>query len=136
MKYSLFINETCILDLSYIESLFKLPQYQDYVMQALVQEIQAADLDHHNDDFQIIDVRTIPEIATGRIETAYAMPLASMPMRMTEIRSDKKVVIVCRSGARSAQACMFLKQNGFDNVYNLQGGMIGWVRANKPLTTG
>lgn len=105
-------------------------------MQALVQEIQPTELDHHNDDFQIIDVREIPEMAAGRIETAYPMPLASMPMRMSELKSDKKIVIVCRSGARSAQACMFLQQNGFDNVYNLRGGMMGWVRADKPLTAG
>ena len=105
-------------------------------MQALVQEIQPTELDHTDDNFQIIDVREIPEISMGRIETAYPMPLASMPMRMSELKSDKKIVIVCRSGARSAQACMFLQQNGFDNVYNLRGGMMGWVRADKPLTTG
>ena len=105
-------------------------------MQLLVQEIQPTELDHHSDDFQIIDVREIPEIAAGKIETSYAMPLASMPMRISEINSEKKVVIVCRSGARSAQACMFLQQNGFDNVYNLRGGMIGWVRADKPLIAG
>lgn len=105
-------------------------------MQALVQEIQPTELDHTDENFQIIDVREIPEISMGRIETAQPMPLASMPMRMSELKTDKKIVIVCRSGARSAQACMFLQQNGFDNVYNLRGGMMGWVRADKPLTAG
>jgi len=103
-------------------------------MQVLVQEIQPTELDHHCDDYQIIDVREIPEIAAGKIETAYAMPMASIPMRLSEFNTDKKIVMVCRSGARSAQACMYLQQNGFDNVYNLRGGMIGWVRADKPLT--
>ncbi len=105
-------------------------------MRPLVQEIQPTELDPTNDDFQIVDVREIPEIAAGKIENAQPMPLASIPMRLSELRSDKKIIMVCRSGARSAQACMFLQQKGFDNVYNLRGGMIGWVRAAKPLTTG
>ena len=102
-------------------------------MQALVQEIQPSELDHTNDEYQIFDVREIPEIAAGKIETAHTMPMASIPMRLSEFNSDKKIVLVCRSGARSAQVCMFLQQNGFDNVYNLRGGMIGWLRADKPL---
>lgn len=102
-------------------------------MQAFVQEIQPDALDHTSDEYQIIDVREMPEIAAGKIETAQAMPMASIPMRLSEFDSDKKIIMVCRSGARSAQCCMFLQQNGFDNVYNLKGGMIGWVQAEKPL---
>lgn len=102
-------------------------------MQPLIQEIQPTELDHTSSDYQIIDVREIPEIAAGKIETAQAIPMASIPMRLSEFDTGKKIVLVCRSGARSAQVCMFLQQNGFDNVYNLRGGMIGWVRAEKPL---
>ena len=102
-------------------------------MQSMIQEIQPVELDHHSDDYQIIDVREIQEISAGKIETAAAMPMASIPMRLSEFNTDKKIVLVCRSGARSAQCCMFLQQNGFDNVYNLRGGMMGWVQANKPL---
>jgi len=40
-----------------------------------------------------------------------------------------KLVIICRSGARSAQACLFLKQQGFSDVHNLRGGMMGWVQS-------
>jgi rhodanese-related sulfurtransferase len=40
--------------------------------------------------------------------------------------------MVCRSGARSAQACMFLQQQGFSNVFNLRGGMIAWVQGGFP----
>jgi len=42
--------------------------------------------------------------------------------------------MVCRSGARSAQACMFLQQQGYDNVFNLRGGMMAW--ANNGLEIG
>ena len=105
-------------------------------MYPMIQEIHPTELDHHSDDYQIIDIREIPEINAGKIETAAVMPMASIPMRLSEMNTDKKIVLVCRSGARSAQACMFLQQNGFDNVYNLRGGVMGWVQANKPLMAG
>ncbi len=103
-------------------------------MQISIQDIQPMELDPTDEDFLIVDVRERSELAAGKIENAYPMPLASLPMRMSELKNNKKIIMVCRSGARSAQACMFLQQNGFDNVYNLRGGMIGWVRAEKPLT--
>jgi rhodanese-related sulfurtransferase len=40
--------------------------------------------------------------------------------------------MVCRSGARSAQACQFLQQQGYSNVYNLRGGMMRWVQSGLP----
>jgi len=105
-------------------------------MQPLIQEIQPSELDHTDQNFQIVDIREIPELAAGKIETAETMPMASIPMRLAEFDRDRKIVLVCRSGARSAQACMFLQQQGFDNVFNLRGGMIGWLRAAKPFIRG
>ncbi len=50
-----------------------------------------------------------------------------IPLRISEFKRDEKLVLVCRSGARSAQACMFMQQQGYDNVFNLRGGMIAWA---------
>ena len=87
-----------------------------------------------NDGLVIIDVREMHEISRGTIEGAIAMPMASIPVRLNEIPKDKEVVFICRSGARSGQVCMFLGQHGYDNVINLRGGMIGWVRSgNEPV---
>lgn len=77
--------------------------------------------------FRVIDVRQMDEIAQGTVPKAEALPLSILPAKMHDLPKDEKLVLVCRSGARSAQACMFLQQQGFSNVYNLRGGMIGWI---------
>jgi rhodanese-related sulfurtransferase len=78
---------------------------------------------------RVIDVRGMGEIASGTVAGAEAVPLHTLPVRVGEFSRDEKLVFICRSGARSAQACMFLLQQGYENVYNLRGGMIGWVQS-------
>jgi rhodanese-related sulfurtransferase len=63
------------------------------------------------------------------VPKAEALPLHTLPARVQDFSREEKLVMVCRSGARSAQACMFLQQQGFSNVYNLRGGMIGWAQS-------
>ena len=88
------------------------------------------DADHK---LRVIDVRQMQEIATGTVPKAEALPLHTLPGRIHELSPAEKLVIICRSGARSAQACMYLQQNGFSNVYNLRGGMMGWMQHGLPL---
>jgi rhodanese-related sulfurtransferase len=83
--------------------------------------------------FRVIDVREMPEIAQGTTPRAEPLPLATLPVRLSEFRPDEKLVIICRSGARSAQACMFMQQQGFKNVYNLRGGMMSWAHNSLPI---
>lgn len=103
-----------------------------------IKEIEAAELadwmETNADHFNIIDVREMGEIYAGTIEGAKAMPLATVPLKMSELDKDKTLVMICRSGARSAQACAFLQQQGFDNVVNLRGGMFAWAGAGKPIS--
>lgn len=82
--------------------------------------------------FRVIDVREFSEMAAGMIPGAEPMPLATVPVRLSELGQDEKLVFVCRSGARSAQACMFLMQRGYEKVYNLRGGMMGWSASGLP----
>ena len=82
---------------------------------------------------RVIDVRQPQEIAMGTLPNAEALPLHTLPERMHELSPAEKLVFICRSGARSAQACMFLQQNGFSDVYNLRGGMMGWMRHGLPM---
>lgn len=85
-------------------------------------------IDSGENKLKIVDVREISEMAKGIIPGAVAMPLASLPARIHELSAEEDIVIVCRSGARSAQACMFLAQRGFKNTYNLRGGMMAWAQ--------
>jgi len=77
----------------------------------------------------LIDVRSPQEMAGASIPNGKPLPLNLLPLRVNEVPTDEKVVFYCRSGARSAQACMYLAQQGYDNVYNLHGGIINWVRS-------
>lgn len=77
----------------------------------------------------VIDVRTDVEFAQGAIAGAKHLPLHMLPLVADQMENQKPVVLVCRSGARSAQACSFLSSKGFTNVYNLRGGMMAWAQA-------
>lgn len=97
-----------------------------------VKEIDAKDLaswmEDRSGDFRIIDVREPMEIAQGSIPGAEPIPMSVLGNRINEIGQDKDVVFICRSGARSGQVCAYLAQNGYENVYNLRGGVIGWAQ--------
>jgi len=102
-----------------------------------VKEIEAPELakwlDEEGIKLRVIDVRQHPEIAAGTVPGAEAVPLHTLPMKIRDLPREEKLVLVCRSGARSAQACMFLAQQGFDNVYNLRGGMMAWAQNGQPI---
>jgi rhodanese-related sulfurtransferase len=83
----------------------------------------------NRDDVVLIDVREDSEYAEGHIPGAVLIPLGQIPDRLGEIPQDKTVIAVCRSGNRSSQAANFLRQQGFDNVHNMQGGMLAWGQA-------
>ena len=74
----------------------------------------------------LLDVREPDEFAAYRIEGATLIPMRTIPARLHELDRRADVVMICRSGARSYHAGMFLKQNGFERVYNLAGGVIAW----------
>jgi rhodanese-related sulfurtransferase len=101
-----------------------------------IKEIDAPEfaqwLNDAHPDLRVIDVRQMEEIAQGTVPKAQALPLHTLPAKVQDLSKQEKLVIVCRSGARSAQACMFLQQQGFSNVYNLRGGMMGWVQSGFP----
>ncbi len=81
----------------------------------------------------LVDVRSPAEMNQGMIENAEPLPMHLVPLRPPEPKPDEKLVIYCRSGARSAQVCAFLAQRGVTNIYNLRGGVIAWQSAGLPL---
>lgn len=95
-----------------------------------MKEISVADLKKMIDggeDFQLIDVREPNEYEVAEIG-GELIPLATIPDNVDKISRDKKVVVHCRSGKRSANAIQFLEQqHGFDNLYNLEGGILAWA---------
>ena len=76
----------------------------------------------------LLDVREPDEFASYRIEGSKLVPMRTIPARLHELDRRADVVMICRSGARSYHAGQFLRQNGFERVYNLAGGVIAWSR--------
>lgn len=81
----------------------------------------------------ILDVRQPDEWAAGHIPNATLIPLPELADRVNEVPSDREVIIVCRSGNRSAQARDLLKEAGFTNVTSMAGGMNDWTAAGYPV---
>jgi rhodanese-related sulfurtransferase len=102
-----------------------------------IREIDAPELarwmDEHPEKPRVLDVRQFPEIAAGTVPGAEPVPLHTLPLRLSELDPAEKLVVVCRSGQRSAQACMFLAQQGFANVFNLRGGLMSWAQHGQPI---
>ncbi len=81
----------------------------------------------------LLDIRTPAEVAQGVIPQAQLLPMHLLPLRLNELPQDQDLVIYCRSGARSYQACAYMMQQGWDRVINLRGGIIAWVRHGYPI---
>ena len=80
-------------------------------------------------DSVILDVRTPEEYQAGHIPNAKLINIQNpheFMNKLSELDSSKKYYVYCRSGARSAQACQLLKQQGISDCYNLLGGVIEW----------
>nr|CAA6806768.1 MAG: Sulfurtransferase [uncultured Thiotrichaceae bacterium] len=84
---------------------------------------------------RLIDVRSDAEFKQGIIEGGEFMPLHTLPLKMNELgnKDNETLVIYCRSGARSAQACMYLKQNADIEAINLRGGIISWHQSGNAV---
>ncbi|MCI0181816.1 rhodanese-like domain-containing protein [Sulfoacidibacillus ferrooxidans] len=76
-----------------------------------------------HDKVKVIDVREISEYREGHIEGSVLIPLDELPYRLHEIEPHDEIVVVCKSGNRSSQACTILQQRGFTNVRSLVGGL-------------
>ena len=83
----------------------------------------------------VLDVREADEFSNGHLLNAKHIPVGKLRERIGELERyrDKPMVVVCRSGQRSATACMLLGREKFTQVYNLAGGVLAWQKANLPL---
>ena len=82
----------------------------------------------------LLDVRHQDEWDAGHAPTAILVPLDQLGDRYTELPTDEPIVVICRSGARSARATEALVSAGY-NAVNLAGGMKAWVADGLPCVT-
>ncbi|KAB1063792.1 rhodanese-like domain-containing protein [Salibacter halophilus] len=82
----------------------------------------------NNPDAVLIDVRTPGEFESGHIPNAVNLNLQdpAFQSELQKLDKSKKYLVYCRSGARSFNACNIMTNSGFDDVTNLQGGIVSW----------
>ncbi|GMR08684.1 MAG: rhodanese-like domain-containing protein [Gammaproteobacteria bacterium] len=90
----------------------------------------------NHDDAVIVDVREDKEFKEGHIVNSVHIPMGNIGDHLQDLGKykDKPIVIACRSGNRSGTVCNTLKKEGFNNVYNLAGGLLAWKNENYPVT--
>jgi len=101
-------------------------------------EVQPHWLEEHLRDVQIVDVREPDEFngPLGHVPGARLLPLGGLVASANQLSKEKPIVTVCRSGARSAQATVLLRNAGFPKVANLAGGMLRWRGQRLPVEGG
>lgn len=77
-------------------------------------------------EYYYVDVRTPGEFSTKKIKGFKNIPLNDLANRMDQIPKDKKIVVICQSGARSTAASRQLKKAGYNDIFNVTGGMNLW----------
>jgi adenylyltransferase/sulfurtransferase len=79
------------------------------------------------EDLLILDVRNPEEFQICRIPGSVLLPLPELPQRFQELDQTHEIIVHCKSGMRSLKAQNFLRQQGFQNVTNLKGGILAWA---------
>ena len=99
-----------------------------------IDSIAALQLINHKNAI-ILDVREEKEFSGGHILNAKLIPLGKLTERIGELERNRAqpIVVMCRSGQRSAAACVLLGKHGFAQAYNLTGGVQAWQKAGLPL---
>ncbi|WP_104119238.1 rhodanese-like domain-containing protein [Arthrobacter sp. B1805] len=96
-------------------------------------EISVTETNQRRTQARILDVREDVEVASGMIPGALHMPMSEIPNRVDELESSTPLIVVCRSGNRSAHVADALTAAGF-TADTMTGGMIAWARAGLPTT--
>ncbi len=91
-------------------------------------DIAPVEVEKLRSEVLLIDVREPDEFIgeLGHVAGAKLIPLGSLPDQLSHLPKEQTIVFICRSGNRSAQASAFATSKGFNNTYNMMGGMILW----------
>ncbi|HEX7150081.1 MAG TPA: molybdopterin-synthase adenylyltransferase MoeB [Thermoanaerobaculia bacterium] len=113
----------------------KLIDYEEFCNPVQDQDITPTELSEKlaaGEDVVCIDVREPHEWNAGHLDAARHIPLSQLPQHVASLPRDKEIVMICRSGGRSAHAQQHLKAAGFARVRNLVGGMTRYSREVDP----
>jgi rhodanese-related sulfurtransferase len=95
--------------------------------------VQVMELIKQNKDLLIIDVRSPDELREGKIANSILIPVMDIMAGNYTIPRDRPLLLYCATGGRSYAAMQILASKGYNEIYNLQGGISAWKQANLPL---
>jgi rhodanese-related sulfurtransferase len=84
----------------------------------------------------VLDVREPHEFSEMRLEGSFLLPMSQLNTRLDEIPRDRPILVMCQVGGRSARVTGFLRQQGFEDVGNIAGGIDAWQRMGLPVRQG
>jgi rhodanese-related sulfurtransferase len=89
----------------------------------------------HAEGAFVLDVRQPDEYEAGHVPGAVLVPLDQLEARQSELPADRPLLVICKSGGRSAAAVMALTGAGYDAT-NVAGGTMAWIDAGQPVAEG
>ncbi len=102
------------------------------IHQMTVTELQQR-LKESPNNFVLVDVREPWELEVCSFPGALEIPMGQVPARVDEIDPDQDVIIVCHHGIRSQRVAYYLQNAGFENLFNVSGGIDAWAREIDPV---
>lgn len=90
--------------------------------------VQLKELMDKGEEFTLVDCREADEVAQASIEGAIHIPLSNFAEGASVLNDkNKKIIIYCRSGRRSMNACQHLESQGYTDLTNVEDGILGWM---------
>ncbi|MEE8482047.1 MAG: rhodanese-like domain-containing protein [Acidiferrobacterales bacterium] len=89
-------------------------------------------LDTHGQNFVLLDVRESWELQICSLPGSTDIPMSQVPTRLDEIDPQQDVIVICHHGIRSQQIAYYLQNAGYNNLYNLRGGISAWSNEIDP----
>jgi rhodanese-related sulfurtransferase len=80
----------------------------------------------------ILDVREVSERQKAAFPGSHDIPMDELSQRLNDLPEHQTIVTLCHHGVRSAHVASYLTQLGFEDVYNLQGGIDAWAKSIDP----
>jgi sulfur-carrier protein adenylyltransferase/sulfurtransferase len=113
----------------------ELIDYEEYCGPMNSLEITAGELAERierGEPLLLLDVREPYEWETGHLENSQHIPMRQIPAQVDSLPRDTEIVVMCRSGQRSANVQQYMLNSGFQKVKNLAGGLMAWAREVDP----
>ncbi len=90
----------------------------------------------NKENAMVLDIRESNELGQGSIIDAKHIALSVLPEKIANLSNDKDkpIIVFCKMGNRSAQACKLLLKNSYTNVFGLKGGITAWINDQLPIT--